>query len=56
MKTPACAQGCWKAATEPLLPVGPRIICCEWEPEPDPLIFADGFESGDTSNWSGVVP
>jgi len=23
---------------------------------PDPLIFADGFESGDTSSWSATVP
>ena len=26
------------------------------EPDPDPPIFTDGFESGDTSAWSTTVP
>ena len=32
-------------------------ISSDYDPEnPDPLIFADGFESGDTSAWSNLSP
>lgn len=33
-----------------------RTTMARVEQGPDPLIFADGFESGDTSSWSDTVP
>ena len=35
---------------------GPDAEATFWIGEPPVLIFADGFESGGTSNWSSVVP
>jgi hypothetical protein len=43
--------------------IGPEGSCADWTSERptscldlDPLVFADGFESGDTDAWSEAVP
>ncbi len=38
------------------LDLGEAITCTFINVEGDPLIFADGFESGDTSRWSNATP
>ncbi len=57
--SPSCSGGCPPDMTctenRVVLPDGTIDVCCEVAPLP-PLIFENGFESGDTTAWSVTWP